>query len=83
MITNDITNVVTMTAKTLSGTKVVVNSFDVIIENGKPLIMFFVKDENGQFGLFNQNELTDYVESWPKALRDSQRESAWQLKSRR
>jgi hypothetical protein len=42
MITNDITNVVTMTAKTLSGTKVVVNSFDVIIENGKPLIMFFV-----------------------------------------
>jgi hypothetical protein len=63
MITNDVTNVVTMTAKTISGTKVVVNSFDVIIENGKPLIMFFVKDENGQFGLFNQNELTDYVES--------------------
>jgi len=63
MITNDITNVVTMTAKTLSGTKVVVNSFDVIVENGKPLIMFFVKDENGQFGLFNQNELTDFVES--------------------
>jgi hypothetical protein len=63
MITNDITNVVTMTAKTLSGTKVTVNSFDVIVENGKPLIMFFVKDENGQFGLFNQNELTDFVES--------------------
>lgn len=63
MIANDITSVVTMTAKTLSGTRVVVNSFDVIIENGKPLIMFFVKDENGQFGLFNQNELTDYVES--------------------
>jgi hypothetical protein len=63
MITNDITNVATMTAKTLSGTKVVVNSFDVIIENGKPLIMFFVKDENGQFGLFNQNELTDFVET--------------------
>ena len=63
MITNDITSVVTMTAKTLSGTKVVVNSFDVIIENGQPIIMFFVKDENGQFGLFNQNELTDYEES--------------------
>jgi hypothetical protein len=63
MITNDITSVVTMTAKTLSGTKVTVNSFDVIIENGKPLIMFFVKDENGQFGLFNQNELTDFVET--------------------
>lgn len=62
MITNDITNVVTMTAKTLSGTKVTINSFDVIVENGKPLIMFFVKDENGQFGLFNQNELTDFVE---------------------
>ena len=63
MIANDITSVVTMTAKTLSGTKVVVNSFDVIIENGQPIIMFFVKDENGQFGLFNQNELTDYEES--------------------
>jgi len=62
MITSDITNVVTMTAKTISGTKVVVNSFDVIVENGKPLIMFFVKDENGQYGLFNQNELTDYAE---------------------
>jgi hypothetical protein len=62
MITNDITSVVTMTAKTLSGTKVVVNSFDIIIENGQPIIMFFVKDENGQFGLFNQNELTDYAE---------------------
>jgi hypothetical protein len=63
MITNDITSVVTMAAKTLSGTKVVVNSFDIIIENGQPIIMFFVKDENGQFGLFNQNELTDYEES--------------------
>ncbi len=62
MITNDITNVVTITAKTLSGRKVTVTSFDVIIENDKPLVMFFVKDENGQFGLFNQNELTDYKE---------------------
>jgi hypothetical protein len=62
MITNDITSVVTMIAKTLSGRKVTVTSFDVIIENGKPLVMFFVKDENGQFGLFNQNELTDYKE---------------------
>jgi hypothetical protein len=62
MITNDITSVVTMTAKTLSGRKVTVTSFDVIIENGQPLVMFFVKDENGQFGLFNQNELTDYAE---------------------
>lgn len=62
MITNDITNVVTITAKTLSGTKVTVNSFDVIIQDGKPLVYFFVKDENGQHGLFNQNELTNYVE---------------------
>ena len=62
MITNDITSVMTITAKTLSGRKVTVTSFDVIIENGQPLIVFFVKDENGQFGLFNQNELTDYAE---------------------
>ncbi len=62
MITNDITDVVTMTAKTLAGTNVTVNSFDVIIENGKPVVMFFVKDENSQFGIFNQNELTDYAE---------------------
>ncbi len=52
----------TITAKTLSGRKVTVTSFDVIIENGKPLVMFFVKDENGQFGLFNQDQLTDYAE---------------------
>jgi hypothetical protein len=62
MITNDITNMVTMTAETLSGTKVTINSFDVIIVNKKPVVMFFVKDENGQFGLFNQNELTNYAE---------------------
>jgi hypothetical protein len=57
-----INDTVTITAKTLSGLKVTVNTFDVIIDNGKPLVMFFVKDENGQHGLFNQNELTDYVE---------------------
>lgn len=57
-----ITDTVTITAKTLSGIKVTVNSFDVIIDNGKPLVMFFVKDEDGQHGLFNQNELTDYAE---------------------
>ena len=62
MITNDITSVMTITAKTLSGRKFAVTSFDVIIENGQPLIVFFVKDENGQFGLFNQNQLTDYKE---------------------
>jgi hypothetical protein len=49
-------------AETHTGTKVRVNTFDVIIENGKPLVMFFVVDENGQHGIFNQNELTNYVE---------------------
>ena len=49
-------------ATTVHGSKVRVNSFDVIIENGKPLVMFFVVDENGQHGIFSQNELTNYVE---------------------
>ena len=57
-----INDTVTITANTLSGRKVTVNTFDVIIDNGKPLVVFFVKDEDGQHGLFNQNELTDYVE---------------------
>jgi hypothetical protein len=57
-----IADTVTIVAKTLSGTNVTVNSFDVIIENGQPLIMFFVKDENGHFGVFSQNELKDYRE---------------------
>jgi len=57
-----INDTVTITANTLSGRKVTVNTFDVIIDNGKPLVMFFVKDEDGQHGLFNQNELTDYAE---------------------
>jgi hypothetical protein len=51
-----------MTAKTKSGTSVTVNTFDVIIEDGKPVIMFFVKDENGQYGIFNQNELHEFKE---------------------
>ena len=52
----------TMTAKTLSGTPVTINDTDIIISDGKPIIMFFVIDNNGQFGIFNQNELTDFVE---------------------
>lgn len=52
-----------VTAQTVvSGKSVRINDFDIIIEHGKPLIMFFVKDENGQFGIFNQNELTNYKE---------------------
>jgi hypothetical protein len=54
---------VVITAKTLSGHNVSVRTFDVIISDGKPLIMFFVKDENGQHGIFSQEELTDYAES--------------------
>jgi hypothetical protein len=54
---------VVITAKTLSGQNVSVRTFDVIISDGKPLIMFFVKDENGQHGIFSQEELTDYAES--------------------
>ena len=54
---------ITLSAQTLNGTKVTVNDFDIIIENGKPLIMFFVKTENGSHAIFNQNELTNYIES--------------------
>jgi hypothetical protein len=66
---NPSTTDVTIHATTPSGKKVTVKSFDVIIQNtgmlphsGQPLIMFFVVDENGQHGIFNQNELTNYVE---------------------
>lgn len=51
-----------MVAKTLTGTSVTINDSDIIIQNGKPIIMFFVVDSNGQHGIFNQNELTDYRE---------------------
>lgn len=54
---------ITLSAQTLSGTKVTINDFDIIVENGQPLIMFFVKTENGSYAIFNQNELTNYVES--------------------
>ena len=52
-----------ISAQTLNGTKVTVNDFDIIVENGQPLIMFFVKTENGSHAIFNQHELTNYVES--------------------
>jgi hypothetical protein len=54
----------TITAKTKSGTKVTVNTFEVIIEEGKPLVMFFVKDEHGQHGIFSQYDLSDYNSNW-------------------
>jgi len=54
---------VTISAQTLTGTKVTVTDFDIIIENGQPLIMFFVKTENGSHAIFNQHELTHYIES--------------------
>lgn len=56
-------NSITITAQTLTGTKVTVSDFDIIIENGKPLIMFFVRTENGSHSIFNQHELTNYIES--------------------
>lgn len=56
--------VLVMTAQTMTGKGVTITDFDIIIENGKPLIMFFVKDENGQFGIFNQNELQNFEETW-------------------
>lgn len=55
------TNVV-IHAQTLTGTVVTIVNFDVIIQDGKPLVMFFVVDENGHRGIFNQNELTNYQE---------------------
>ena len=51
-----------MKAKTLTGTCVTINYCEVIVQNGKPVIFFFVKDENGNFGLFNQNDLKDFSE---------------------
>jgi hypothetical protein len=59
---NASTTDVVIHAKTITGTKVRVNTFDVIIQDGKPLVMFFVVDENGQHGIFSQNELTNYQE---------------------
>jgi hypothetical protein len=52
----------TMVAKTLSGTDVTINDSDIVIVDGKPVIVFFVVDNNGQHGIFNQNQLTDYKE---------------------
>jgi hypothetical protein len=51
-----------MIAKTLSGTDVTINDSDIVIVDGKPVIVFFVVDSNGQHGIFNQNQLTDYKE---------------------
>jgi hypothetical protein len=66
---NASTTDVVIHATTMSGKKVTVKSFDVIIQkvgilphSGQPLIVFFVVDENGQHGIFNQNELTNYTE---------------------
>ena len=52
----------TLSAQTLTGTKVTINDFDIIIEDGKPLLMFFTKDDDGQYGIFNQHQLTNYKE---------------------
>lgn len=47
-------------AKTLSGINVTINDSEIIIEQGKPVIMFFTVDENGNHGIFSQNQLTDF-----------------------
>lgn len=49
-------------AKTLTGARVTIKNQEIIIEQGKPLIMFFTVDENGQHGIFPQHELTDYIQ---------------------
>ena len=51
-----------MVAKTLSGTDVTINDSDIVILDGKPVVVFFVVDSNGQHGIFNQNQLTNYME---------------------
>jgi hypothetical protein len=51
-----------MIAKTLSGTDVTINDSDIVIVDGEPVIVFFVVDSNGQHGIFNQNQLTNYQE---------------------
>jgi hypothetical protein len=53
---------VVITAKTLHGTNVTVKSFDVIIHEGQPMIVFFVKTEQGHAAVFNHHQLTDYQE---------------------
>jgi hypothetical protein len=52
-----------ITAKTLTGANVTVKSFDVIIHEGQPVIMFFVRTEQGHAAIFNHHQLTDYKES--------------------
>lgn len=51
-----------MTAKTLTGTPVTIKDSDIVAVDGKPVIVFFTVDSNGQHGIFNQNQLTDFVE---------------------
>jgi hypothetical protein len=51
-----------ITAKTLTGANVTVKSFDVIIHEGQPVIMFFVRTEQGHAAIFNHHQLTDYKE---------------------
>jgi hypothetical protein len=59
---NPSTTDVTIHATTIQGSFVTVKTFDVIIQNGQPLIVFFVVDENGNHAIFNQHELTNYIE---------------------
>ena len=49
-----------ITAKTQTNRVVTINCVDVIVEDGKPVFMLFVKDEDGQHAIFNHMELHDF-----------------------
>lgn len=53
---------INVTAQTQTGKNVRINDFDIIIQDGKPLLMFFTRDEDGQYGIFSQHELNNYKE---------------------
>ena len=51
----------TMTAKTLTGTHVTITDHEIITENGKIMVVFFTKTDNGFNAIYAQDQLTDYV----------------------
>ena len=50
-----------MTAKTLTGTHVTITDHEIITENGKIMVVFFTKTDNGFNAIYTQNQLTDYA----------------------
>lgn len=49
-----------ITAKTKTNRTVTINDIDMIVEDGKLVFMFFVKDEDGQHAIFSHMELHDF-----------------------